>query len=614
MDVRKIILIYEMTPIKVSFLHIGRIESFFGRIESFFVKSIDTFRGWVLYLQCINSTENKMKKITSVLVALAMLLTMLTAMPVSAETSAWGDESVATAFAGGTGTTTDPYLISNAAELRYANDLINSGATYQNANAETKYYYAAAYKLTADIDMGGTEWIPIGWYRPTHYDTSKSAAVYTPAFTGKFDGNKHVISNIRMNWDQTHMLSSYMGFFGYCNGATISNLGLDNIEVVFNNYDYVYDTANSKTTRIANSGVFAGQLRSSTVTECYVINSKVTNINSGKNDASVAGFVGALNYGNKISNCYVYNAVIRAGQLAAQAGFAGILYSNGNAITNCYSAKISCDSDTNYATTYGFLYSYGQNVSVTNCYSTMQDAQGDHISKYDVARIYNPAHSFGETGVPAETLIYRMKETGAYAQRDDINDGYPYLVTKSPAIVPATSYAGGNGTSETPYLIATPEQLVYAVAQINAGTDNTKAFKLTADIDVAGQEWTPIGNNTNKFMGSFDGDGHIITGVTISGTPALTHMGLFGYIGTAEGTTVKNLGIENLNISFTHNAGNYIGGLAGIIGSYSVIENCYIKNSTVRYGSSYGSSGTLHLGSFAGAVTANNDSATSYDV
>ena len=62
------------------------------------MKSIDTFRGWVLYLQCINSTENKMKKITSVLVALAMLLTMLTAMPVSAETSAWGDESVATAF------------------------------------------------------------------------------------------------------------------------------------------------------------------------------------------------------------------------------------------------------------------------------------------------------------------------------------------------------------------------------------------------------------------------------------------------------------------------------------------------------------------------------------
>ena len=60
--------------------------------------------------------------------------------------------------------------------------------------------------------------------------------------------------------------------------------------------------------------------------------------------------------------------------------------------------------------------------------------------------------------------------------------------------------AGGNGTSETPYLIATPEQLFYAVAQINAGTDNTKAFKLTADIDVAGQEWTPIGNNTNKFM------------------------------------------------------------------------------------------------------------------
>lgn len=436
-----------------------------------------------------------MKKITSFFVALAMLATMITAMPVSAETSAWGDESVATAFAGGTGTTTDPYLISNAAELRYANDLINSGATYQNANAETKYYYAAAYKLTADIDMGGTEWIPIGWYRPTHYDTSKSAAVYTPAFTGKFDGNKHVISNIRMNWDQTHMLSSYMGFFGYCNGATISNLGLDNIEVVFNNYDYVYDTANSKTTRIANSGVFAGQLRSSTVTECYVINSKVTNINSGKNDASVAGFVGALNYGNKISNCYVYNAVIRAGQLAAQAGFAGILYSNGNAITNCYSAKISCDSDTNYATTYGFLYSYGQNVSVTNCYSTMQDAQGDHISKYDVARIYNPAHLFGETGVPAETLICRMKETGAYAQRDDINDGYPHLYFETVKVKPDYIIKSINKK---------PMTLDYT------GEKGSFSGKLVGESEITVEVEKNTDEAANVYIASYDIDGRVI--------------------------------------------------------------------------------------------------------
>lgn len=554
-----------------------------------------------------------MKKITSILVVLTLLATLFTAVPVSAASDNWGGEAVATAFAGGTGTTSDPYLISNAAELRYMNDLVNSGATYVDSSNATKNYYAAAYKLTADIDMQNTDWIPLGWYRPTSYNTSNSSAVYTPAFTGRFDGNKHVIKNINMNWDQTHPISGYMGFFGYCNSATITNLGLDNVKIVFSNYDYKYDETNNKTVRVANSGVLAGQLRSTTVTECYVINSVVKNTNSGKNDTSVAGFVGSLNYGNKISNCYVYNVEICAGQLAAQAGFFGILYSDGNVLTNCYAAKITCNQPVNFATTYGFGYSNGVRVSAVECYSTMQDAQGDHISAYDVARAYNPAHSVGETGVPAETLIKKMTDTLAYAQNPSINDGYPYLVTKSPAIVPATAYAGGDGSTDSPYLISTPEQLFFMANNINAGTDNTKSFKLTADINVAGQEWTPIGTSTNRFRGVFDGDGHKIMGVTISGTPALQYMGFFGYVGNGQGTVVKNLGLENLNIAFKHSTGNYIGGFAGAIGQHAVIENCYVKDSAVKYDTNYGSSGTFYIASFAGIVTANNDNATSYD-
>ena len=44
-----------------------------------------------------------------------------------------------------------------------------------------------------------------------------------------------------------------------------------------------------------------------------------------------------------------------------------------------------------------------------------------------------------------------------------------------------------------------------------------KYIVLTADIDLANKEWTPIGNHSNSFQGNFDGDNHTVTGMQISG-------------------------------------------------------------------------------------------------
>ena len=116
------------------------------------------------------------------------------------------------------------------------------------------------------------------------------------------------------------------------------------------------------------------------------------------------------------------------------------------------------------------------------------------------------------------------------------------------------------------------------------------SYVLMNDIDLAEWgEWEPIGEAIEEysgaaydvdclFRGSFDGQGHIIKNLTITGDTHRRHNGLFGYIHLAE---IKNLGLENINIDIINsdiNNNSYIGGIYGR-GSYSDISNCYTSGS-----------------------------------
>ena len=95
---------------------------------------------------------------------------------------------------------------------------------------------------------------------------------------------------------------------------------------------------------------------------------------------------------------------------------------------------------------------------------------------------------------------------------------------------------------------------------------------LTDDINLTG-EWTPIGTNyNNAYTGIFDGNGHTITGLTVTGSDQ--YAGLFGYIGS--GGTVKDVTLEGVQIATTHSVGD-AGGVAGY--SYGNIENCSVSGS-----------------------------------
>lgn len=94
---------------------------------------------------------------------------------------------------------------------------------------------------------------------------------------------------------------------------------------------------------------------------------------------------------------------------------------------------------------------------------------------------------------------------------------------------------------------------------------------LDADLDLAGIAWTPMGDTSHDFAGTFDGQGHTISNLTIGTADAPITGKLAGLFGVVEGT-VKNLFLDEVSVNA--NVRNYVGGLA----AYAVgpIENCHI--------------------------------------
>lgn len=169
----------------------------------------------------------------------------------------------------------------------------------------------------------------------------------------------------------------------------------------------------------------------------------------------------------------------------------------------------------------------------------------------------------------------------------------------------ADSYAGGDGSKTNPYEIATAEQLAKLARDVNNGNTPQaflgKYFKLTADIDLSGGIWMPIGkyynygngNGDNRlFFGKFDGNGHVIKNMHIQweGTEARSAWGLFSTLQGASSTnltTVTNLIIENAKVEkkpeFKPYGPDYkVGVVAGEIYSNTELSNIIIRGSEIK--------------------------------
>ena len=160
----------------------------------------------------------------------------------------------------------------------------------------------------------------------------------------------------------------------------------------------------------------------------------------------------------------------------------------------------------------------------------------------------------------------------------------------------------GNGSTRNPYEISTAAELAWFRDYVNGGKLSVCA-KLTADIDLkdfchaadASKEelsWEPIGNYSNKYTGTFDGNGHIISNLYIK--VQRRGVGFFGYM---EDGTIKNIVFDNAQVENTGNDYHYpltgivVGATFGTLQNLKTLKNCSVK------------SGAKTLGGIAGTIT-----------
>ena len=138
------------------------------------------------------------------------------------------------------------------------------------------------------------------------------------------------------------------------------------------------------------------------------------------------------------------------------------------------------------------------------------------------------------------------------------------------------------------YTVYNADGLLNVAELVNGGKTDIN-ITLTADIDLTGKDWTPIGTDyDNSYKGTFDGGGHTITGLTF--TTNDEYAGLFGWLNRAG--TVKNVVMEGIQITSNH----MFGCTGGVVGySWGTIENCSVSGSV---------SGTKCVGGVVGAQKA----------
>ena len=138
---------------------------------------------------------------------------------------------------------------------------------------------------------------------------------------------------------------------------------------------------------------------------------------------------------------------------------------------------------------------------------------------------------------------------------------------------------------------------------VNSGTNysGTTVF-LESDMSLAGESFEPIGNETNHFRGTFDGQGHVISNLAMISS-SLRYVGLFGY---SEELTIKNVILDSscfITSSYESNSSDvYVGGIIGECQGACTIENSVNMGSVSFSGNVSGNGYHLYLGGIAGEL------------
>ena len=293
------------------------------------------------------------KRIGSLLLILALCFTLLPTAALASD-GAW-DGSIATAFAGGTGTERDPYQIAGGAQLAYLASEVNKGQTYENS------YFV----LTADIDLANHDWTPIG----NSFSDALFGGTDYHLFAGNLDGKGHTIFNISIGTENAPLESDVFGLFG-ATGGKISNLNLDDITI--------YGTAKNVSGYIIGlAGALAGSA-SGPIENCHVANLSMTMNTPDSGTAAaywIGGLVGALDGSQHIEECSAAGTIK---ELSGKGSIGGLIGELGKAAKITYShADVALDVKPDYhgGANVGGLIGKGNGDNdpetvISNCYAT----------------------------------------------------------------------------------------------------------------------------------------------------------------------------------------------------------------------------------------------------
>ena len=443
--------------------------------------------------------------------------------------------------------------ITTAQQLKRLADEVNAGDSKSDKT----------YLLANDIDLSGyPDWTPIGRFDPPDDMLP---------FSGVFDGQGYSITGLKISGNE-----DARGLFGYTYCSAIRNVVIRNPEI----------QGGDKVGALVGHQAYSNQ----GIKNCAVIGGKI----QGRNH--VGGLVGYMEE-SPIQNCYSTCEVV------AMNFYAGGIVGDHRvvaSIRNCYATG-------NISGTYsGGIVGVAQDVercvalgqTVTGAFShrVLSEPNGK-LNVYAWRSMKVNGITVTDGAANNENGADLVCNGGALStQFSEIfanDDAWTYTENGLPIL----KVVKGEQSSELPswmlsdastIYITTAQQLKQLADEVNAGDSKSgKTYLLANDIDLSGLNWVPIGyyidwNNSNNkpFSGVFDGQGHSIIGLTISG--GQNDAGLFGYTHLA---TIRNVVIRNPQIE----GRGEVGALVGRQGYSSTgIEKCAVIGGRIQGAGSVG--------------------------
>lgn len=451
------------------------------------------------------------------LIALALVLGMLLSL------AACGDSGN---FSGGSGTETDPYLISSAKDLQEMARLINDKKT-------TEAYCSAHYKLAADIDLGGKKWEPMGIDDYGYM-----------GFCGTLDGNGHTVSNFKVSYKVSRVGDPVVNhaFIGYLSGGTVCNLTVSNA---------VISASSDKNLAVA---AVVASARNAVVENCHTTDSVTVT-----SEMNAAGIVCKMAGDSVLRNCTNAAAVTAGAGEMLVGGAAGVVYYADAPVIDCANSG-TVESDRDGAAG----IAYNANAGISGCTNSGDISSAGYAAGI-VCRFSDGAlnHSMNDDTVTLENCT----NSGAVTSTGDTAGGIATAWSTGHIVnctnsgdVTSPRNAGGMFGYFQHGAFGSPAELVTISGCVNSGT-----VTCTENYSAGGMAGTFYGSRTKLVMSDCVNSGIIVSlgdkNVAVAGSYA------GGILGDAGITAMEILNCTNSGEIAGYTAA---GGVAGKIEAANV--------------------------------------------